>query len=156
MDIITEVSKLLNSVPDEALVEPPDPNSVKVMDLSPRRLYKYVIGHTIETASRDAADLVGSRSVIGDDMHWPAIDIDHRIRAVPSGSPGCNHLYIDVPMHWKKYKKLLKALVEAGLVEKGYYKMAKKNKETHLRLPEKPKGGSGTTNIPPRTSAWSY
>lgn len=154
MDIVKEVNKLLNSVPAEALVESPDPG--KVMDLSPRRVYKYFMGQLIETKNRDEADLVGSKSVIGENMHWPAIDIDHRIRAVPSGTPGCNHLYIDMPMPWKDYEKLLKVLVEVGLVEKNYYKMAKKNRETHLRVPEKPKGAPQSTTIPPRPSSWGY
>ena len=71
----------------------------------------------------------------GKKMHMPAIDVDMPIRVVPSSTLGHFHLYIDKPMTWWRYKRLLRALVAAGIVEKGYYKASVARKATHLRLP---------------------
>jgi hypothetical protein len=88
----------------------------------------------------DAADsdLVSSllrEDICGKNMHMPAIDIDLPIRVVPSSTLGHFHLYIDKPMSWRKYKRVLRALTAAGVVEKGYYKASVSRKATHLRLP---------------------
>lgn len=85
------------------------------------------------------ADLVGSLSMNGKDVHYPAIDVDLKISAVQSSTPGHYHLYIDKGMSWRQYKRLLRAMVKAGIVEPGYYKMAKRRGQTFLRTPEKPK-----------------
>lgn len=68
-------------------------------------------------------------------MHAPTIDIDHECRVVPSSTPGHYHLYIDKRMTWRSYKRLLKAMVRAGIVEKGYYNAAIKSKQTMVRKP---------------------
>lgn len=74
-------------------------------------------------------------SLTEDGSHAPVIDIDLPIRAIPSSTPGHYHLYIDKKMSWKSYRKLLKALVEAGLVEEGWYKMSLRRGMTMVRPP---------------------
>lgn len=68
-------------------------------------------------------------------IHTPILDIDVPARLIESSTPGHSHLYIDVPMPWRKYRRLLKALYKAGLIEKNYYKLSVKRKGTHLRPP---------------------
>lgn len=84
------------------------------------------------------AEIVSSKlddKLFGTAMHAPCIDLDIPAALVPSSTPGHFHLYIDKVMPWRKYKRLLKAMVKAGLVEEGYYKVSCRRKETHLRVP---------------------
>jgi len=94
-------------------------------------------GHCKEERRRWAkfqdANLISSKCCNG--QHAPAIDIDFPARLVPSSTEGHYHLYFDIQMPWWKYKRLLRALKNAGIVEKGFYKIAKRRKQTHLRLP---------------------
>lgn len=84
----------------------------------------------------DAADAtVISSEVYGETWHKPVIDVDIPIRVYPSTTVGHHHLYIDTPMSWRAYKRLLRALVRAGLVEKGYYKASKRRGGSFVRLP---------------------
>ena len=55
------------------------------------------------------------------EWHFPCIDMDYPVFAVPSRTPGHTHLYIERAVSWTNYKKLLKALLECGLIEQGYY-----------------------------------
>jgi hypothetical protein len=59
---------------------------------------------------------------------------------VQSTTAGHHHLYADVPMTWRHYKGVLKAMEAAGLIEHGYYKAALRQGFTALRPPwvEKP------------------
>lgn len=68
-------------------------------------------------------------------MHTPIIDIDVPARLIESSTSGHSHLYIDTPMPWRKYRRLLRALYKAGIIEKNYYKVSVKRKGTHLRPP---------------------
>jgi hypothetical protein len=79
--------------------------------------------------------------------HTVALDIDHRVRVVPSSTPGNGHLYIDVPMEWEQYEKLLKVLAEVGIIEEGYAGASIRRRATHLRLPwvRKPCGHTDET-----------
>lgn len=73
-------------------------------------------------------------SLCEDGLHRPAIDVDLPCRLVESRTPGHYHLYIDQPMRWWRYRLLLRALVLAGVVERGYYKASVRRRQTHLRL----------------------
>lgn len=81
----------------------------------------------------DEADAISSE--LADGRHAPAIDLDVPARLIPSTTEGHAHLYIDVPMSWRQYKRLLRALVAAGVVEPGYYKASRRRGATFLRLP---------------------
>jgi hypothetical protein len=81
-----------------------------------------------------AANLVSSE-VIDSDLHAPTLDIDHHVWVEPSSTPGHGHLFIDVPMTWDQYVRLLDVLVEVGIVEQGYRDASVERKATYLRLP---------------------
>lgn len=88
--------------------------------------------HRVEVPAAEA-DVVSSE--VGNNLHAPCIDIDVPIRVVPSTTPGHGHLYIDVPMDWDHYLAILTALVDAGVVERGYVMASECRKATHVRLP---------------------
>jgi len=79
------------------------------------------------------ANLVSSELQEMPGFHAPALDLDLPARLVPSSTPGHFHLYVDVPLTWRKYRRLLRALVRAGLVERGYYNISKLRRATFLR-----------------------
>ena len=81
------------------------------------------------------AQLISSEIVGMPDWHTPMLDIDLPARLVPSSTEGNFHLYIDAPMKWGTYLKLLKALAETGIIQKGYYEASVARKATTLRLP---------------------
>ncbi len=74
-------------------------------------------------------------SELTDGRHAPAIDLDVPAWLIPSRTPGNSHLYIDVPMTWRQYRRILKALRDGGVIEPGYYAMAVKKGRTSLRRP---------------------
>lgn len=67
--------------------------------------------------------------------HTVMLDIDMPVRVVPSSTEGHCHLYIDKPMPWWRYRRLLRALKAAGIIEPGYYSASIARRATHLRLP---------------------
>lgn len=79
------------------------------------------------------ANLISSECQDG--FHRPVLDFDLPARYVESTTKGHGHLYIDVPMEWEKYEKLLIALGEAGILEDGYVKAALRRKATFVRPP---------------------
>lgn len=87
---------------------------------------------------RGEADVVSSRTVR--DKHRPVLDIDFEAQLLPSATPGHYHLYLDgVELTWAAYETLLKALSEAGIIEREFYSSAVAKQQTFVRLPEKPK-----------------
>jgi hypothetical protein len=74
-----------------------------------------------------------------DVYHRPILDIDFPAMLIPSSTEGHYHLYLDLPMKWSAYEKLLSALAAAGIIEKGYYRASVERKATFLRLPGVPK-----------------
>lgn len=97
--------------------------------------------NTISGISKPMPDPNLVSSLTENGMHAPAIDIDLPMHAVPSSTLGHFHLYFDKEMPWKDYEKLLKVMVEVGLVEKGFFEQAKKFQQTYLRLPHVKKEG---------------
>lgn len=85
------------------------------------------------------ADVVTSLLRHQKGMHAPALDLDVPHTLIPSSTPGHSHLYIDVPMSWWRYKRLLKALAKAGIIEKGFVKASIARGHTDLRVPWKGK-----------------
>ena len=68
-------------------------------------------------------------------IHTPMLDIDIPARLIESSTPGHSHLYIDKEMTWRQYKRLLRALMKAGIIEENYYKESVRRKASHLRPP---------------------
>jgi hypothetical protein len=104
--------------------------------------------------SEEKANLVSSLIDDGDEhtrMHAPVLDIDMPCRLVPSTTEGHFHLYIDKAMTWERYALLLNALMRAGIIEEGFYKMSMKREATFVRKPgvEKQEGDiSSSEDVP--------
>lgn len=79
------------------------------------------------------ANLISSRCPDG--MHAPVLDIDIPHRVVPSSTSGHSHLYLDVSLSWRKYKRLLRELSRAGVIEEGFYKSALRRGQSMVRPP---------------------
>lgn len=92
-----------------------------------------------------SADLVSSHVAGTKDMHAPCLDIDYAAELLPSSTQGHYHLFLNRQMPWRRYKKLLKALRKADIIEEGYYKMSMKRRGTFLRVPEVLKTSSSRT-----------
>lgn len=74
-------------------------------------------------------------SLLTNGRHAPAIDLDLPAVLVPTSTFGHSHLYLDHEMCWDHYRRLLEVMVEAGLVETGFYESAIRRGTTLLRLP---------------------
>lgn len=72
----------------------------------------------------------------GMDVHKVVIDLDHDAKLIPSSTPGHHHLFIDRPMRWDQYVRLLCVLAEVGIVEPGYVSACIKRGHTSVRLPD--------------------
>lgn len=83
-----------------------------------------------------------------DPMHVVALDLDHAAWLIPSSTNDHSHLYIDLPIPWSKYSKLLDVLAECGIIEKGYRDASVKRKATFLRLPWVKKGAETLQSLP--------
>lgn len=94
----------------------------------------------------DNPDLVGSLLIEEDKpgrygfydiaRHAPCIDIDMPCRLEES-SPGRFHLFIDRPLRNHEYEYLLKGMLDAGIIERGFYNSWKDRGQTMLYLPGK-------------------
>lgn len=124
--------------------------STSSVHLQPSRfrhpLYKIKVWETYDGPKEDRelvtdpsqADVMSSEigpGGIRNPMHSVMLDIDLPAVLVPSSTEGHCHLYIDKLVHWKDYKRLLKALMLTGVIELGFYRAAKRRKATFLRLP---------------------
>lgn len=85
----------------------------------------------------DEANLITSESgrIEWTGKHRPVLDIDFPAALIPSTTEGHFHLFLDKELEWETYRKLLKALAEAGIIEQGYADAAIANKKTAVRLP---------------------
>ena len=79
------------------------------------------------------ANLIGSLCKNG--RHLPVIDVDLPCRLVPSTTPGHFHLYIEREMEHEPYMAMLKALAEAGIVNRFYAEVARLRGQTFVRPP---------------------
>lgn len=107
---------------------------------------------TRKQAPEADANLVSS--LLEDGRHAPLLDLDVPARLVPSSTPGHSHLYVDVPMTWRRYRRLLKALTKAGLIERGFYRASVARRQTMVRKPgvkkaSAPKGRRPTVVVAP-------
>lgn len=85
-----------------------------------------------------ATNLISSEEV-GTDMHLPVIDLDFPCSLVPSATPGHFHLYLGKPITWTAYQRLLEALCEAGIVERGFCNLSLERGASFVRHPDHPK-----------------
>lgn len=90
-------------------------------------------GDDPQPCTKDEANIVSSRTING--KHKPVIDIDFPVRLIESSTPGHFHLYIDVEMTWKQQVKLMDAMEEAGIVQKGFNKFSQLRGMSFVRPP---------------------
>jgi len=95
--------------------------------------------HLKEVDNELEADLVGSKTFGkgSKNYHLPVIDFDFPCYIVESVDPDHGHLYIDHPLPWEDYKKLLETLLEIGLVQHGWYQNAIDDEQTFVRTEER-------------------
>lgn len=86
-------------------------------------------------AGLDSANIVTSESASERHAHCPVIDLDFPCVLVGSSTPGHFHLYMERRISWRAYRKVLKAMSDAGLVERGYYRASLARGFTAARLP---------------------
>jgi len=85
--------------------------------------------------------------------HTLMLDLDFPVTLMESTTTGHHHLYADRLMSWPQYKGVLRAMKNAGLIEKDYYKAACRQQATMLRPPwvKKPRTRpSPPPNLSPR------
>lgn len=107
------------------------------------------------TTDIDQAQIISSRQrphAVGQltEYHRPMLDLDFPAVVVPSSTPGHSHLYLDMPLAWEQYEKLLDVMAEIGLLEDGYVAASKRRRATFLRLPWVRKGKEEA--LPPQPS----
>lgn len=94
-----------------------------------------LVSSELSDSSEFRMSWTGSRAWTVYHEHAPILDLDFPCHVVESSTPGHSHLYIDKRMSWWKYRRLLKALWKAGLIEEGYYRASVQRGATHLRHP---------------------
>lgn len=67
--------------------------------------------------------------------HAVLLDLDVPAYLVPSSTEGHSHLYIDVRATPSAYFRLLDALADCNVIERGYADVSKRKGATMLRLP---------------------
>jgi hypothetical protein len=80
------------------------------------------------------ANIVTSE-VVNTSLHAPVLDIDMPCALVPSSTPGHFHLFIERGMTWRRYRRLLRALGRAGILERGFVHAALARRYTAVRVP---------------------
>ncbi len=85
--------------------------------------------------SEENANLWSSELLDRPGWHAPTLDIDFPALLLPSSSEGKHHLYIDYPMLWKDYVKMLKMLGDVGLCQKKWVQGALVEQGSLLRAP---------------------
>lgn len=68
-------------------------------------------------------------------LHRPVLDIDFDAALLPSSTKGHFHLYLDKPMPWADYAKLIAVLAEVGIIEPGYAAATFDRGYSSVRLP---------------------
>lgn len=79
-------------------------------------------------------------SLAEDGKHYPVLDLDLEARLVPSSTRGHFHLYLDgLALEWDVYVRLLDALADTGVIERGYAEASKARGQTLVRVPGVPR-----------------
>lgn len=89
----------------------------------------------VEVADLADAQVVTSETTANPFKHKVLLDIDHEAMLIPSTTPGHYHLLIDVEVPWEKYVDMMDAMAEAGVIEAGFAKAARKRGFSTLRMP---------------------
>jgi hypothetical protein len=68
-------------------------------------------------------------------LHAPVLDVDMPCALVPSSTPGHFHLFIERGLTWHQYRRLLKALGRAGILEPDYVRASLQRRYSAVRVP---------------------
>lgn len=63
------------------------------------------------------------------------LTLDVPVHLLPSRTRGHQHLYLNAPMRWRTYKRLLKALARVGILEAEWVKASVRGRQSLLRPP---------------------
>jgi len=89
-----------------------------------------------ETADVDAAELVSSGLPNSNGLvHAPVLDLDVPHTLIPSTTLGHSHLYIDTPIPWSEYKRLLVLLGKVGILDSAYVSISLARGRSQVRVP---------------------
>jgi hypothetical protein len=80
-------------------------------------------------------DVIVSATDFARETHKPVLDLDIPAYLIPSSTSGHSHLYINIDIPWRRYRKLLRELKRCGIIEPGYYKASVHRRATRVRLP---------------------
>lgn len=86
-----------------------------------------------EVGGPDDAELIGS--LTEGEWHLPVFDLDYEAQLVPSKTQGHFHLYLNKPITWRQYKRVLRAMAAAGLIQKNYYRQSRRRGQAFVRIP---------------------
>lgn len=76
-----------------------------------------------------------SSAVMNSRMHRVLLDIDVPAYQIASSTPGHSHMYFEPLVTWRQYKRVLRALYRAGIIERAFYQAACGAHAGMLRLP---------------------
>jgi hypothetical protein len=96
-----------------------------------RKLLRVLVTAGVCTAERGEWEIL--RLEEAKRHHMPVIrmlPMSVPFRLLPSSTKGHFHLYVDHAIEWKLYFKLLKSLCKTDVIEKEYFRLAKREKMT--------------------------
>lgn len=100
----------------------------------------YGIKDEPEETAIQQANLISSK-IRDSEFHMPIFDFDFPVVTIPSSTKGHNHTMLGQAMAPGNLEKLLKVMVEVGLIQQGVYdNQWKKRKALFVRLPWVKKG----------------
>jgi hypothetical protein len=110
------------------------------------------------TSNLDEATVVTSlvEQKLGQGVHKPILDVDIPVKVIPSTTEGHNHLYIDKELTSEQYFKLLDALADAGIIERGYANVSKSRGYTAVRMPWVKKGDAYDIKESHTRDPWAF
>lgn len=92
-------------------------------------------------ASLAEANLIDSRVPGKEGLHRPIFDFDGiECTLIPSSTPGNFHLYLEKEVEFDKFLKVLEAMVEAGLIQRGFHQLTRLRGAAYARKPGVKKG----------------
>lgn len=66
---------------------------------------------------------------------WTIYEMPNFVKVIPSTTNGHFHLFIDKPMMWAEYKRLLTALRDAEIIGSNFFNLSIKEQKSFLFLP---------------------
>jgi hypothetical protein len=106
-----------------------------------------VLNDRVLIGGRWGANLIGSETEESG-IHLPLFDIDYDAQLLSSSTPGHFHLYLNKPVEWDAYVRVLEALRDAELIEEGFCRNSIARGQAFLRTPDTRKPG-GTNSFGP-------